>query len=558
MSEDGVKIVVIGASAAGLRAAGRARRRLPAASITVIDESAHISYGACGMPYVVSGDIGDIKALQETPYGVVRDPEFFRRTKDLDVLIETRVERIDREARKVFCRSVQSGEESEYSYDKLVLATGVSPIMLPGIPQESARITTFKTPQDAIKVKQSLAKGEIEKVAIVGAGAIGCEMAEAFAATWGAEVVMIDAASNILPNILDVEMGRIVEQYARSEGVEIYTDCPLESITETADGLIIKTPQDEFEVDYAVIGVGVRPNTKIAAECGIELGESGGIVVDENMTTSDANIFAAGDCVEVRHLVSGKAMNLPLGSLANRQGRLVGCNLAGGDERFGPVVGSAAIKLFDMNVAGTGLTEAAARDAGFDVKCAWGTFNDKAEYYPEGENLHLKLVFDKSSQRLLGLQGCSKGEVVKQIDVFAALLKNEGVLEDLMDMEFAYAPPYASALDPLFSIGCAARAMISEEVDAIAPNSALDGMVILDVRQDNEVKAKPLEEAGVVHVQLGDLRDNWSQVPKDKKIVCMCPRGLRAAEASRILIANGYQDVVYLGGGILMKSPPAS
>ena len=307
-----------------------------------------------------------------------------------------------------------------------------------------------------------------------------------------------------------------------------------------------------------MVGVGVRPNAKLAAECGIELGGTGGIVVDENMLTSDANIYAAGDCVEVRHLVSGKAMNLPLGSLANRQGRVVGSNLAGGNERFGTVVGSAAIKLFDMNVASTGLTETAARSAGFDVKCAWGTFTDRAEYYPEAENLHLKLVFDKSSQRLLGLQGYSKGEVVKRIDVFAALLKNEGVLDDLLDMEFAYAPPYASPLDPLFSIGCAARATIAEEMEAIAPNSAIEGMVILDVRQGKEVQAKPLEEEGVVHVQLGDLRENWSQVPKDRKIVCMCPRGLRAAEASRILIANGYEDVAYLGGGITMKTSPAS
>jgi len=548
------KIVVIGASAAGLRAASRARRMLPSASITVIDESQYISYGACGMPYVVSGDIGGIKALQETPYGVVRDPDFFRGTKGVEVITQTEVVRINREAQKVYCRSLESGEDSEYSYDKLVLATGASPIMLPGLPQGSDRITTFKTLPDTVKIKQSLAKGEIEKVGIVGAGAIGCEMAEAFAAMWECEVVLIDAAPNVLPNILDVEMGRAVEQYARSEGIEIYTDCPLDGIEETAEGLIIKTPKGGFDVDYVIISVGVRPNTALAVDCGIKLGEAGAIAVDENLLTNDPNIYAAGDCAEVKHLISGKAMNLPLGSLANRQGRAVGGNLAGGSERFGGVVGSAAVKLFDMNVAGTGLTEVAARAAGFDVQCVWGTFADKADYYPEAENLHLKMIFEKTSERLLGLQGYGKGEVVKRVDVFAALLKHEGRVEDLLDAEFAYAPPYASALDPLYSIGAIAKAVMNEGLQTIAPNSPLGDYIILDVRQDKEVKNKPLKHEGVVHVQLGDLRQNFNQVPNGKRIVCMCPKGLRAAEASRILLANGFSDVVFVGGGITMKT----
>lgn len=548
------KIVVIGASAAGLRAAARARRRLPDASIKVIDESQYISYGACGMPYVVSGEIGSVKSLRETPYGVVRDPEFFHDTKGINVEIETRVKRIDREARKVYCKSVKTEEETVCDYDKLVLATGASPIMLPCIPQGSERITNFKTLSDTLAVQQALQKGQISKVCIVGAGAIGCEMAEALGDMWGADVILIDAAPNILPNMLDVDMGRTVENYLRSEGVEVYTDCPLEEITESETGLTVKTAKGEFEVDYAIIGIGVRPNSKIAVDCGLKIGVSGGIVVDEHMLTSDPNIYAAGDCIEVKHLISQKACNLPLGSLANRQGRLVGSNIGGDNKVFRGVLGSGAVKIFEMNVSATGLTEVAACEAGFDVGAVWGTFTDKADYYPEAANLHLKLVFDKSSGKLLGLQGYSKGEVVKRIDVFAALLKKDGTLEDLLDMEFAYAPPYASALDPLFSIGCVALAAISEDLIPIPPDSSINGMVIVDVRQDKEVKAKPVKEDGVIPIQLGDLREKWAEIPKGKKILTVCPKGLRAAEAARILMAHGYTDVVYMGGGLQMKT----
>ena len=555
MSGNGTdRIIVVGASAAGLRAAARARRRLPNASITVIDEDTFISYAACGMPYFISGDIPSADKLRETAYGVIRDPDFFRSTKGVEVVTETRVERIDRSARKVFCRSVKTDETSEYSYDKLVLTTGSSPIMLPGIPAGSERVSTFKTLSNAINAKQSLQKGEIGKVGIVGAGPIGCELAEAFGAVWGAEVILIDAAPAILPNLLDTEMAAAVEAYLRTEDVEVYTNRPLDGITESDEGVTVKTGQGDFLVDHAVIAVGVRPNSKLAADCGLTVGESGGIVVDDRMSTSDPNVFAAGDCTEVRHLVSGKSLLLPLGSLANRQGRVVGSNLGGGNERFGVVVGSAAVKVFDMNVAATGLTEAAAREAGFDVGCAWGTFVDKADYFPETQSIHLKLVFDKGSGRLLGLQGYGKGEVVKRVDVFAALLKNEGKLEDLLDMEFAYAPPYAPAVDPLFSLGCTARNAVLEGVEALSPDSPIGGSTILDARETRETKAKPLPQANVQSIPLGEIRQRWEEVPKDKRVICLCPRGLRSAEAVRILKEKGFSNVVYLGGGLLMKT----
>lgn len=546
-------VIVVGANAAGLRAAARARRLLPDARILVIDQDSFISYGACGMPYFVSGDIHNADKLRETGYGIIRDLDFFRKAKDLEVIIKTRVERIDRDAHKVLCRLMDTGETSEYSYGKLILATGANPAMLPGVPQDTKRISTFKTLQDAINMRKSLERQEINKVGIVGGGFIGCELTESFGALWGVEVVLIEAKSNILPGILDPEMAAPVETYMKSEGVEIHTNCPLEGITESGETVTLKTAQGAFEVDRAVIAIGVKPNSGLAGDCGLNVGKAGGIVVDDKMATSDPDIYAAGDCIEVRHLISGQPIQLPLGSLANRQGRVIGSNLGGGDERFGPVVGSAAVKIFDMNVAVTGLTEAAARDAGFDVACAWGTFSDKADYYPESENVHLKLVYDRSTGRLLGLQGYSKGEVVKRVDVFAALLKHGGHLEDLLDMEFAYAPPYAPAVDPLFSLGAVARNAMLEGVEQISPTEPFGDRLVIDVRQGYEVESMPLPDKDTQNIPIIELREKCKEIPEDKPLIAICSKGIRSAESVRILKEKGYSDVKYVGGGVSMK-----
>ncbi len=551
--KDAIRIVAVGANAAGLRAAARAKRLLPDASITVIDRGKYISYGACGMPYLVSGDIEAVDMLRETAYGVIRDPDFFRKAKGLEVVIQTEVERIDREARKVLCKSLLNGETIEYPYDKLILATGAAPIMPSGIPEDSTRVSTFKILEDAVGLRKALQTGQIKKVGLVGAGPIGCELAEAFTALWGAKVILFDAAPTILPALLDPEMARLVETYMKGEGVEIHTSCPLLDVAESKEGVTVKTPKGDFDVDHVIIAIGVKPDSRLAAGCGLRIGRTGGIVVDERMTTSDPNIFAAGDCVELKHLVSGKAVVLPLGSLANREGRVIGSNLGGGDERFRPVVGSGAVKVFDMNVSSTGLTTKAAEEAGFDVGAAWGSFTDKADYYPGAENLHLKLLYDKKTTRLLGLQGFSKGEVVKRVDVFASLLRHNGKLEDLLDAEFAYAPPFAPAVDPLYSIACTARNELLEGIQSLPPDADLSDRFIVDVRRTREASDRPLPEKETKNVPFEEFRVNCDQVPKDKDVVCVCSKGVRSSEAARVLKDKGCTSVKYVGGGSLMK-----
>jgi NADPH-dependent 2,4-dienoyl-CoA reductase/sulfur reductase-like enzyme/rhodanese-related sulfurtransferase len=552
--KDAIRIVAVGANAAGLRAAARAKRLLPNAAVTVIDRGKFISYGACGMPYLVSGDIEAADKLRETPYGLIRDPDFFRKAKGLEIVIQTEVERIDREGCRIICKSLLTGETKEYPYDKLILATGATPIVPSGIPGNQPRVSTFKILEDAIALRKALQTGQIKKVGLVGAGPIGCELAEAFTALWGTKAILFDAAPTILPAMLDPEMARIVEIYMKSEGVEIHTDCPLLGVAESKEGVTVKTQKGDFEVDHVIIAIGVKPDNKLAADCGLKIGKTGGIVVDEKMTTSDPNIFAAGDCVELKHLVSGKAVVLPLGSLANREGRVIGSNLGGGDERFGPVVGSGAVKIFDMNVSATGLTTKAAEEAGFDdVGAAWGSFTDKADYFPGFENLHLKLLYDKKTTRLLGLQGFSKGEVVKRVDVFASLLRYNGKLEDLLDTEFAYAPPFAPAVDPLYSIACTARNELLEGIQSLPPDADLDGRFIVDVRRVREASDRPLPEKDTKNVPFEEFRVNCDQVPKDKDVVCVCSKGVRSSEAARVLKDKGCTSVKYIGGGSLMK-----
>jgi NADPH-dependent 2,4-dienoyl-CoA reductase/sulfur reductase-like enzyme/rhodanese-related sulfurtransferase len=550
-----VRIVVVGANAAGLRAAARAKRRLPDAAVTVIDRGKFISYGACGMPYLVSGDIESADKLRETAYGVIRDPDFFRKAKGLEVVIQTQAERIDREARKVLCKSLLTGEILEYPYDKLILATGAAPIVPQGIPRHSGRVSTFKLLEDAIALRKALQRGAIQKVGLVGAGPIGCELAEAFTAMWGAKVLLFDAAPTILPAMLDPEMARALETVMKSEGVEIHTDCPLLEVLESKEGVIIRTPKGDFEADHVIIAVGVKPDNALAVDCGLKIGKTGGIVVDERMTTSDPDIYAAGDCVELKHLLSGRPVILPLGSLANREGRVIGSNLGGGDEKFGAVVGSAAVKIFDTNVSSTGLTTRAAREAGFEVGAAWGSFTDKSDYYPGSENLQLKLLYDRKTTRLLGLQGYSKGEVVKRIDVFASLLKQEGTLEDLLDAEFAYAPPFAPAVDPLYSIACTARNELLEGVRSLPPDADLGDRLVIDVRRAREASDRPLPERETKHLPFEEFRVICDQVPTDKDVVCLCSKGARSSEAVRILKEKGCANVKYLGGGALMKLP---
>ena len=374
------RIVVVGASAAGLRCACRVKRLQPSWSVTVVEANEVFSYGACGMPYVLSGDIDDLGALRRTVYGAERDADYFATVKGIEVIAPWRATAIDVDAKTLTI--VASGEERQLEWDELVLATGASPRVLPGQPSHE-RVRAFHVWDDVKPLKIGLMRGEIGEVAVIGAGLVGCEVAEAFASLWGADVTLIEAAPTPLPEILDPELGAVVAKHLESQDVEVMTGCPVEGFEPDDEGVTVHAGGREIRVDVAVVAVGVRPQVDLAQTAGISLGPTGAIRVDEHLATSVPHIWAAGDCVEVHNVITGGPAYTPLGSLANRQGRVLGTVLAGGESDFGPIAGAAAVKVFDLNIASVGCTAARLGADGQGVRSVWISAEDRAHYWPE-------------------------------------------------------------------------------------------------------------------------------------------------------------------------------
>jgi NADPH-dependent 2,4-dienoyl-CoA reductase/sulfur reductase-like enzyme/rhodanese-related sulfurtransferase len=496
------QIVVIGASAAGMKSAARAKRLLPAAKITVLDERSFISYGACGLPYYLSGEVENLDKLRETPYGLIRDADYFAAVKGVDVQTRIRVVRFDPDRKRVEAVHLDSQERPVFPYDKLVIATGARPRPLVGVEAGEA-VSYFHTPEEATALRKGLETGRVSSV-----------------------------------------VTRAVTEDGRA---------------------VVHAGGKTFHADRVVVAVGVVPRISWALESGLETGPRGGVLVSERLETNLPDVFAAGDCVELVHRVTGRPVLTPLGSLANRQGRVVGDNLAGKLTCFGPVAGSACVKLFDWNVATTGVSVTAARRAGLRSRVAWGTFIDTAHYYPEHKQIFMKLVYEEGSRRLLGLQACGAGDVVKRVDTFASLLHRGGTLEDLLDLEFCYSPPFNAALDPLHTLGCAALNPEESGIAGLSPGSvslgaggaatsAPDDRVMIDVRSPEEITEEYPTPPGAVNIPLQELRQRVRELPQDKPLLIVCARGTRSAEACRWLPAAGFTDVVYLDCGVNMRA----
>lgn len=551
-----MNIVVIGASAAGMKTACRVRRIMPKASVKVIEKGKYISYSACGLPYFLSGDVDSFRELTTTAYDVEKTPEFFRDTKGVEVLTEISADRIDTKSMTVHCTDLKNNKALELKYDRLVLAVGAEPVIpnIPGV--DSPGVHTFANPSDAMTLRKALETRQIERVAVVGAGFIGCELAEAFSALWGAEVCLFEQKEQVLPGILDPETARIVELEMKREDIEIHLSSEITGIDTEDDKLSVGTKSGVHEdFDRIIIASGIRPRTDLAKTAGIHIGEIGGIKVDDRMRTNIENIFAAGDCVESVSAVSGRPGIFALGSLANRMGRVAANVIAGQQDYFGPVSGSCCLKVFDMNVASVGLTAKAAEDAGFNVGEAWGVFTDKLHYYPEYNEISVKIVFDKTSGKLLGVQAVGKGDVIQRIDSASLMIKSGMTIDDMRNFEPAYAPPYANALDPLHFLAYSASVIIEEGTTIFNPlllNEKAPGTVILDVREPVEIKEKPLEieSVEIITIPLTELRNNIVKIPSNKKLTILCQRGSRSAETARILKEYGFTDIQVMGGGL--------
>jgi len=539
------RILIVGASAAGLRCACRLRRLQPDWWITVVEANDVFSYGACGLPYVLSGDIDELAALRRTVYGAERDVDYFTAVKGIEVLAPWRASAVDAEARTLQIEGPEG--ERELEWDELVIATGASPRRLPDFP-DHPRVHTFHVWDDVKPLKIGLMQGEIDHVAVVGAGLVGCELAEAFRSLWGAEVTLIEAAATPLPEILDPELGAVVAAQIEKNGVRILTGSPVSEIAADDDGVSVTAGREKVRADAVVVAVGVEPRVELAAAAGVALGPTGAIQVDARLATSVPHVWAAGDCVECRHVVTAGPAYLPLGSLANMQGRVLGNVLAGRDDAFDPVTGATAVKVFDLNVAAVGCTATRLDGDGHKVRCAWISTEDRAHYWPEAQLILLGMVYDPESRRVLGVQGVGEeGEVAKRIDVASQLIARGATIGEFTRVEHPYAPPYAPAIEPLAVLAHAAENQ-TEGIDMVSPLTDLETTTVLDVRVPEEREERPLTAGELIEIEVSELLGRAGEIPEGPLVVA-CAHGTRSAEVVRWLHHRGKESR-YLGGGV--------
>jgi len=548
-----MKIVVIGANAAGAKAASKAKRINPHADVTLIDRGNFISYGACGIPYFVSDTVSDVKELMTTAAGVVRDAQFFRKVKGVNVITNTEVTSIDRASKSIHTQDIATGQTAKLTYDRLVLATGSRPFVPPLENVQLPNVLTVKSIEDAELLKDRAVSGS--RACIVGGGLIGLETAEALAHK-GMAVTVIEMRDQLLPGVLDPEIAHVVEKHLRQQGVTVITGKPVTTLTGESTVTAVTVGSLSIATDLVVLAPGVRPNSSLAADAGLEIGPTGAIAVDSRQCTSDPAIYACGDCCETTHLLTGKKVNIPLGSTANKQGRVAGINVAGGDAHFAGVIGTSILRVFDINAGKTGLTEAEARDNGFDVETVLSPSPDKAHFFPGARPIILKLIAERGTGRILGLQGAGEGGVDKRLDAAATAITFKATAEQLAQVDLAYAPPFSAAMDNLIVAADILKNKLSGQARGISPREVKrkfdeqDDFFLLDVRSPAEHNEMGIEGAKLI--PLGMLREKLEELPKDKEIVTFCKISLRGYEAQKILDAAGFENVRFMDGGIMV------
>ncbi len=549
-----MKIVVIGGVAAGPKVAAKIIRLNPEAEVTVVEQGEFLSYAGCGLPYYISGAVKEQKELMETPTGVVRDAAFFKKVKNFKVLNHTRATSVDRVNKKVMI-SGEACEQCELVYDKLVFATGAQEIKppIPGITLKN--IFSLKGIEDAEGIKAAIAEHKALNVTIVGGGLIGVEVAEALT-EMGCRVTIVELLPQIM-TIVDPEMAAHVEKHFEAHGVKILTSTKVMSFEGTDKVQMVVTDKGKIASDMVVMSIGVRPNVELARDAGIEIGITGAIKVTPQMQTSDVDIYAAGDCAEKYDIVTGKASYVPLGSTANKEGRVVANTICGVTDSFNGILGSAICKIFNFSVARTGLGEKQARDAGFDVVTCLAPAPDKPHFMPDAKPLFLKLIADRKTRKLLGAQATGIGDGDKRVNVAATAITAGMTLDQIAQLDLCYAPPFSPAMDNILTAANIVRNKIDGKMDGIcaaevkAKMDASENICLLDLRGPAELELIPTLK-GAINIPLGALRGRVDELDKSKEIIAFCKISLRGYEGALILKNAGFNNVKVMDGGVLM------
>lgn len=558
----GKKIVIIGGVAAGPKAACHCKRLIPDAEVTILDQDNLISYGGCGIPYFVSGDVNDEEELRKTSYHLTRDEGYFQNAKGVTVRTRTRALAIDRQKKCVEVEHVETGAKDSIPYDNLVIATGSQPFVLPIPGADLDGVYTISDLHKAIAIKKRLAMGEVGKAVVIGGGAIGLEMAESFADLWGVETSLIEFMPQIFPRIVDSYFAAMVQNHMKKHGVNIYTGEGALAIEADANGKACKvvTPKRTLETDLVVMAAGVRPRTQLAKDAGLLVSPLG-IVVNNRLQTSDPNIYAAGDCIETTNLITGKKFFAPMGSLANREGRVVGDNLAGIPSTFNGVVGSFVMKAFECCIGATGLCLEAAKAEGFDAAASISAPSDRAHFFPTQAVMPIQMVFDRKSRRVLGVQafGAMNDAVLARINAAAALISKKATIEDFSLLEMAYAPPFSTAIDALnaaanvadnIASGRQRSVSIKDFTNWAADMSSQPDWVALDLRHPNDVGyfVEKFEKKWLPLVY-NEVRQRYSELPTDRTLIIICDAGTRSYEIQVFLDSVGLKNSFVLEGG---------
>jgi NADPH-dependent 2,4-dienoyl-CoA reductase/sulfur reductase-like enzyme/rhodanese-related sulfurtransferase len=536
-----MRIIVIGAVAAGTSAAAKARRNNEDAEIVIYDKDDYISYSGCGLPYYIGGEIENADDLYP------RDPAFFKSKYNVDVLILHEVLRINPNTKTLDIKNLTTGQVFTDKYDKLVIATGARSVVPPIKDADKENVFTLRNINDMYKIKKFIDTHKPKTAAIVGTGFIGLEVCENLKVL-GIEVILIEMLPQVTPG-LDNDMAAYVEEHLESKGVTVLTST---RATEIRDNSILLSDGRVIYTDFVLLATGVRPNTELARQAGVELGITGAIKVDERMRTNIEDIYSCGDCAEQFSLVTGKPIYRPLGSTANKTGRITGDSITGGSLTFRGILGTGIFRVFDMTVAQTGLSEKEAKSEGFDVVVCHNIKPDKPKYMG-GKEMVIKGIADKASGRLLGVQIVGYEGVDKRIDVFVTAITFKAKAEDLFHLDLAYAPPFSTTKDPVMYTGM----ILDNAINRGRPLITTEGLdKLMESGQKYKlIDARASSQYEKAHVNTADniphakLREKLKNMDSDTIAVTYCNKGTTGNAVQNILLNHGIKEVYNLSGG---------
>lgn len=545
-----MKVVIIGGVAGGASAAARLRRLDEEAQIIMFEKGEYISYANCGLPYYIGGVIKEKESLE------VQTPKKLKDKLNIDVRINSEVMSINREEKSVTVHDKAHDRTYSETYDKLVISTGAEPVK-PDIPgADSKKVFTLRNIPDTLRIKEYVDSNKPKRVLLIGAGFIGLEVAENLERL-DIAVTVVELSDHVI-GPLDFEMASIVHQHLKNKNIELYLNDSVESIAETGSHIDARLKSGRvISADMVIMGIGVKPDNRLAVEAGLLTGKRGGIIVDEYLRSSDEDIFAIGDVIEVEDVTSKARAQIPLAGPANRQGRMAANNIAGKFEKYPGTLGTAIVKLFDITIACTGSNERTLKSTGIDYEKSYTHSASHAGYYPGALPMSIKLLFSKPEGVLLGAQIIGYDGVDKRIDVIATAIYAKLTTHDLEKLELAYAPPYSSAKDPVNIAGYAASNILKDDVRIIHWHDVKD----IDTTRDLLVDVRPVEEyemshlPGAVNIPVTILRKKLNDIPRDRKIYIYCNVGLNAYLAYRVFKLNGFKQIWTLSGSLKTYEP---